>query len=414
MRSLRNITGRLFGSLFAIVTLSTALRAQNDAQPKQSAPAESQASVVVLQDGGVLSGSVRREGQRYVVTRAGGAMQIPAAKVKVVCGSLDEAYNRQRELIRRPSAEAHLALADWCLRNNLLPQATRELINARQLDAVHPRLRLLERRLAQANLPWIAAPPHRGDAVQPSREGEGALPEGWSAEPFTLAQKQLAPADPATTDLSHDVVEKFTRRVQPILVNNCTTSRCHAPGGTQQFQFDRASLHDIANRRTTMQNLAAALALVDRQQPEKSPLLTVGRQTHGGMDGPIFGLRQEAAFKHLVEWVLTVAPPPQPKSETTVPLAAEECQLADSPAAAGTLRVEQPRVTGQVTAAKAAPEKDGDVAPANLERAESPLRPRQPLRVGAQVKEWTPRDPFDPEIFNRRYRQNEGDAPAGD
>jgi hypothetical protein len=206
--------------------------------------------------------------------------------------------------------------------------------------------------------------------------------------------------------LSHDVVEKFTRRVQRILVNNCTTSRCHAPGGPQQFQFDRASLRNTANRRTTMQNLAAALALVDRQQPAKSPLLTIGRQTHGGMDGPIFGPRQEAAFRHLVEWVLTVAPP-EPAGESLPSPATPATQLAADGAAA-----ESRDVTGQVPAT-AASSVAGGVTPAAFEGYESPLRPRQPLRVGAKVKEWAPRDPFDPEIFNRRYRQNEGDSSAG-
>ena len=58
-----------------------------------------------------------------------------------------------------------------------------------------------------------------------------------------------------------------------------------------------------------MRNLEAALALVDRVHPDQSPLLTVPRKTHGGTSGPIFGPRQEQAFKHLVDWVALVVPP---------------------------------------------------------------------------------------------------------
>ena len=105
------------------------------------------------------------------------------------------------------------------------------------------------------------------------------------------------------------MLELFTRKVQPVLVNNCTASKCHQPGGRQSFQLDRALLRGEANRRTTMQNLSATLALVDRAHPEVSPLLTVPRQTHGGMTGPVFGPRQEQAFKHLADWVALVAPP---------------------------------------------------------------------------------------------------------
>ena len=30
----------------------------------------------------------------------------------------------------------------------------------------------------------------------------------------------------------------FTRKVQPVLVNNCTVSKCHEPGGAQSFQLN--------------------------------------------------------------------------------------------------------------------------------------------------------------------------------
>ena len=107
-------------------------------------------------------------------------------------------------------------------------------------------------------------------------------------------------------DLPEAAIERFTRKVQPVLVNNCTTSGCHQPGGTQKFQLDRAILHGMANRRSTMHNLAATLELVDRERPQLSPLLTMPREAHGGMEEPVFGPRQEQAFRHLVEWVALV------------------------------------------------------------------------------------------------------------
>src|SRR4030095_5245611 len=97
----------------------------------------------------------------------------------------------------------------------------------------------------------------------------------------------------SVNEVPSGVVELFTRKVQPVLVNNCSTSGCHQSGGKQSVQFDRALLRGEANRRSTMHNLEAALALVDRAHPDQSPLLTVPRKKHGGTAGAIFGPRQE-------------------------------------------------------------------------------------------------------------------------
>ena len=109
--------------------------------------------------------------------------------------------------------------------------------------------------------------------------------------------EQLAAALPA------GAVERFTRKVQPLLVNNCTTSGCHQAGGKQVYQLDRAVLHGLSNRRTTLSNLAATLALVNRDAPQQSLLLTVPRTEHADMKQPILGSRQDQQFRQLAEWV---------------------------------------------------------------------------------------------------------------
>ena len=47
--------------------------------------------ILMLQDGGVLSGRIEREGDRYIVSRGGGQIRVSAASVLLECGSLDEA-----------------------------------------------------------------------------------------------------------------------------------------------------------------------------------------------------------------------------------------------------------------------------------------------------------------------------------
>jgi hypothetical protein len=187
--------------------------------------------------------------------------------------------------------------------------------------------------------------------------------------------------------------------VQPVLVNNCTAVGCHQSGGKQTFQLDRALLRGESNRRSTMHNLEATLALVDRAHPDRSPLLIVPRKTHGGTAGPIFGPRQEAAFKHLVDWVALVAPPletPAPATELTenpmdAPIMKSVSDSADTPAQDASNLLSR-----RHTAIRAASADESDTL--------MTLRTPHQLQFGAQLKSWQPRDAFDPEIFNRWQR----------
>jgi hypothetical protein len=339
--------------------------------------------VLVLHDGGVLTGTICREGDHYVLIRGGAEIRISCAKVLLACRSLEEAYNERRKQIGRPSAEAHLALAEWCLRQNLEPQAARELADARGIDADHPRLALLDRRLAA----FGQRPRHHDPAVKPAAAAVETAPSLAPVQTPALATDELPPG----------ALEQFTRKVQPILVNNCTVSGCHQPGGKQHFQLDRALLRGLANRRSTMQNLAATLAIVDHEQPHLSPLLTVPRRAHGGMRRPIFGPRQSAAFTHVVNWVALVTSP-EPSGDDAMPAS------PTSDASAAKVGLDRKTATpSSILGTDIDLIADAPEAVVNLARH----RPRSQanLQFGAQLQPWQPKDPFDPEIFNRQQQQ---------
>jgi hypothetical protein len=323
-----------------------------------SADANAQ-GVLLLHGGGVLEGSIELVGGRYHVSRANSAFDIAADKVLLTAGSITEAYELQRQQLPRESVEARLALVEWCLRNDLLSEARRELADVRSLDQHHPKLALLERHVAAAELAAADCPP-----IAPSIKTELESP-----------RDDLRTLEALAADLPAAVVERFTRKVQPLLVNNCTTAGCHQPGGDQEYQLDRALLHGLANRRTTLRNLAATLALVDRSRPHVSPLLTVPRQSHGGMRRPLFGPRQEAQLNQLIDWVVMIT-----QADRGVPLAATSAARISPPSVKLVAHEEEPPT----------------------------LRPKTPLRYGAEVTAWQPKDPFDPEIFNRQDQARGG------
>lgn len=325
--------------------------------------------VLLLKNGGVVRGETSRSGDRWLVKNAGREIQLPAGNVDIVARTLAELYDAQRLRLTRPTAEAHLGLAEWCLRNELLPQASRELSAARALDPRNPRLALLEQRLAIATAPRAARPVVQPEAAQSPRASVSA--------PATINEDAHAVITPP--NLSDAVIERFTRRVQPILINNCTTAGCHQPGGTQAFQLDRALLHGLSNRRSTMSNLTATLALVDRERPQQSPLLTVPRVAHGGMEQPVFGPAHKKLVEQLIEWVTLVADK----------AAVEPTVATDTTTQPGSRATE-------------------NLQPASFDEA-TLAQPTAGPRYGAQLQPWRPKDPFDPEIFNRRFHGAHGE-----
>jgi hypothetical protein len=338
--------------------------------------------IVVLIDGGILSGRVSRSGERYVLARDKGETFIPVSKVMLVASSLEDAYQQRRQRIVRPTADEHLVLAEWCLRHELMAHAHHELAAARALDARHDKLPMLERRLELAN-----------DRLQ-----QHAIAKAHEPSSAESTETLTSISETSLGELPAGAIEQFTRKVQPVLVNSCTTTGCHRAGGTAGFQLDRALLRGMSNRRSTMNNLAATLALVNRDNPQLSPLLTVPRTTHGGMKAPVFGPRQEAAYRHLHDWVaLVTANSAKPSSPSP---ASPDSNGNELPAE----RSDQP-ATGQFEqavhqeSALQEVQVDGESTVVGADENVSP----QAIRYGATLNRWQPRDPFDPEIFNRMH-----------
>jgi hypothetical protein len=234
----------------------------------------------VLHGGGVLVGQISVVGEHYVVTRSNSVVEVSAGRVMLVADSLVDAHSQQRRRLPRETAEAHCALAEWCLRHDLFESAARELADARRLDPREPQVALLERRLAVARQRILKRP-------------GGATAATISTVRSTDEHREL---EAVAAELPEGTVERFARKVQPLLVNNCTTTGCHQPSGSQDFQLDRALLHGLSNRRTTLRNLVATLELVDHEAPQRSRLLRFAGRRHGGMKQAILGPRQERAI----------------------------------------------------------------------------------------------------------------------
>lgn len=324
-----------------------------------------QPACLLLRNGNVLEGRVRYVGGHYRVLGEGSELRVPPDEVATVAPSLDAVYSWRRAQLSAPTVDDHVALAAWCLDQELWPQASRELLDARALAPRDARIARLQWRLVHAAL---APPPQTAAVPEPA--------------------KQEVPADKVDPDLlgplPEGALEQFTRQIQPMLVNNCTNGGCHQPGGERAFQLNRDLLHGMAGQSSTQANLTAVLAAIKEQQPEESPLLVATRGPHGGRDGPAFTGRHADLQKRLEEWVRLVAVGPAPEPPANAPPAARDrgvVQASHFDLVREQWEADQ-MLQGAPASAPAAPDARDEFDPAIFNRQHAPAPRTQPQPMG--------------------------------
>ncbi|MCE9552988.1 MAG: hypothetical protein K8T91_06375 [Planctomycetes bacterium] len=372
---------------FAVLVISLIAPCHATEPPQASASLAHQDSqsterLLLLANGQVLRGSVTVDGERYVVSTASSELRVPRDSVEHVCRTLNEGYQLKRAAMMAAGARDRFRLIQWCLAQGLLDEAEEELRQAEQAEPNNSRYELLRRRLKLAR-----------DPVKP------AAPPAPLAEP-PVADAQL---DILVRTIPASTVEAFSQTVQPLLLKNCAAAGCHGTAPRSDFQLIRLARGVTPSRRVTQRNLHAALAWIDRNEPDKSRILTAAAQAHGNTQHNKFEGTEGPVFRHLAQWVHQVARPGEPARPQTV-------ESADS------------------TLSQSIPEPPGVRSKANLARRNSTARsvggpiarpqPESAKELSPPPAEGTaptpasPADPFDPEQFNRRYHppKDEGES----
>lgn len=348
-----------------------------------------QKGVLLLRNGGLLRGEITRAGDLYYVALPDGEIRIRAAEVECCCRDLEEGYRRKRGDIQLGNVHDHLRLAQWCLRHGLLGHAGRELADALEADPAHPMIGVLRRRLQTAMEPTSSEGPGVGDPPIKPRPPARPIDRPASLEELDRLVRGLPPG----------AVRTFTETIQPLLMNHCGTAACHGPGAESEFRLLRMPPGRPPSRRLTQRNLHAALRWIDREDPAASPLLTAPAAPHGTAKKAIFDKGQAVQYRRLLDWVGQVAPPQRPKAPETVtpkekpPVPAMAAGLLGP----GSPLPKTPGPSSRQPAAKPGP-------PAGAESGgQRPPGIGSSVKRGAALPLFVPVDPFDPEIFNRRY-----------
>ena len=325
--------------------------------------------VLVLHNGNILRGKVTRVGDHFVVALSGGSqVRLVASEVDFWARSLEQAYRQKQSSLREGNIDQNLQLARWCMRHRLFAQAAEQIVRIRSQDPNSQDADRLERQL------YLTA-----RSLQPRGKKENETRSGAAKE--TVLQH----------DLPREAMSSFTSTIQPILLNGCSATTCHGGRSAAQFQIFRSPRDGVITRPMTQRNLAATLRYVDFDQPETSPLLTVPKKPHGGTATAVFLNEEDRTFRALDEWIRKVASNPVARPKVIQPPATSLLQTTSQ-----SLNPKQEGLVPEVVQDSAALDPLGQQVPSKGTGA---------IRDGqrATVKPYVPKDPFDPEIFNRRY-----------
>lgn len=358
-----------FGDLFV-----AAVTRADDAIP----PGEAQTAtegVLVMRTGTIVTGKIVRTGNLYEVQGTSGNWAVPEDLVKLRCASIAEAYQKLHESAKKQNdANAHLMLAKWCLTNDLNREARQELLDALALEPDREDAKRLLRNVDET-IEGKKEPGPTARREEPSRTSRAA--PSSAADAVSLG------------GLSRDNALQFSRRIQPLLVNNCTAAGCHGRDSDTGFRLQKVMPGKDANRHATERNLAKVLEFIDLKKPKASPVLTVPQGQHGRRGRPVFvGQRGDEQFAELQKWITSVAGEEAARERRITVESRRKAAIETVSASESKTVPSNPGSANRSSDAFPAPKRSVP------EVGDSKLPRQAPLPAGRG-------DPFDPAAFNR-------------
>lgn len=385
-------------------------------QPSGLAPGE---RVLVLRTGRVMKGRIKKISTGWLVSTNRGNAVIPFEQVHFDADDLTDAYLRLRIQNGRPTVASHLRLAEWCLSQNILAEAARELRDALKKDPANETARLM---LNRVDNEIRRRNPPEPEAQEPT-------------DVVILTQKEQKIADSevrSLAGLSPESAREFVASIQPLLLNKCGNARCHGTVAKNDFKLTRLRSGASNSRIVSEKNLAVVLNDLQPKSNTKPRLLQIIRGTHAGKT--IFNGRYGAVqMQTLQAWMNSAAKElsielqstqqtafsSRSPASTLPPSAGDDSQLARS-----TGRDQSENGPSGVIAASATTStaNDSPVVPASATQSTVPNLPLRSTSKSPSDSASSPtplsnvqrllqearqhvrkKDAFDPEDFNRRF-----------
>jgi len=250
---------------------------------------EERPGVLVMRSLELAEGIIHLKNGAYHVQTDGGNLIVPKANVQFECGSREEAYLLLKPRVVPNNPSDHISLAKWCARNELFEEARDEIQSAIRLNPDNSENKLLLKEVEQLLDPYRT--PGDVDGTRPDR--------------FDFSSAMLQRVEPLG-GMTRNQAREFTSRVQPILLNGCATARCHREGNREQLSFKLSPLSRYQSNSITKQNYDRILTRIDRDHPERSPLLTAHRDPADGILSPFEKPQGKQLEQTVLNWIVSL------------------------------------------------------------------------------------------------------------
>lgn len=352
---------------------------------------------VLLGNGNVIEGKTTLVGNHAIVDRGdGNQLKLPARQVVHSAKSVAELYRFRQSQRQYPHVEGFHDDARWCFRHHLFDEMKEAIDAAYALDPTHPETVRLRRQLVSAMNHGngnIAVEVDSKDTQSTPLAGS-AIVKIESTKAITHHSEEVSESELAKANLSFQAISYFNNRIQPLLINRCGNAGCHRNDSGSRWQLTHLGSHMRLSSRMTKLNLVATLALIDREDGQASDLLRYATTGHGGKQDPPLKRGDESAIESLRVWIDEVC---QNESLDVEARLVEFPSLPPTTPAVISPGKQNPPDSISDAVRQVSYEQESTGNPKIFETPTQ--RQSRPSRL--PVVE----NPFDPEIFNRNYRE---------
>lgn len=198
--------------------------------------------------------------------------------------------------------------------------------------------------------------------------------------------------DRMTRSMPQGTIGPYRSRLERVLLNGCNASNCHDSKSDVMPLMELGRSKPIP-RRMSQRNLHQTLKYIDRDNPFDSPLLAAASQPHAGVEKPILPVGSKH-FEQLKLWVIMLSQDPDANYQAYLNPELQK-KIPAQPI------IEEASHSSQPNIVPVEPERIG------LQPLASPIEHSQTIgeipELTTQPDNYQPVDPFDPEIFNRRF-----------
>jgi hypothetical protein len=265
---------------------------------------------VLLANGNVIEGKAVVIGPHVVVDRGNGnELKLDSRQVAYIAPTVRELYEFRTGKRQLHDVSSHQEDARWCLRHGLYSEMEVSLRAADDLDPSHPETLRLRRKLQSLVVGGDAgASAAGGDSLGLGENVKGSFSVVEDARPAVKEHPHDTSEDElAALNLPQETVAYYSSRVQPLLINRCGNSGCHRGPSESGFELSHMGTHVRPAARLTRSNLVSVLRWIDREKPDESALLRYAGEAHGGRREAPLNRSDQATIDSIAVWVRHVS-----------------------------------------------------------------------------------------------------------